>query len=778
MYRNGKNGIQSVAQLEYGEVALSVAGDLSFQSEKGSIELIKMDQNKDRVAGVVFELKDSTGKVVGQNTSDSNGVVRFAKLEAGTYTLVEKSAPNGYIMGTKPFSATVKTGEVFRLEVVNTKVQGKLQIVKTDDEKAPLSGVTFQILDSNKKVVDEITTDSKGLATSKYLAKGSYTYREIKVPNGIILDSAEYPFEISTNNQVVTKNIVNNRKRGGLKIVKVDDANMPLSGVTFQILDSNKKVIETVVTDKQGLATTKQLVNGTYYYRETKVPAGVIIDTNVYEFKISESNLVTKKIVNQKEKGNLKIVKVDDTAKALAGVKFEILNGKKEVVDTVTTNAQGIATTKYLPVGTYYYKEVAVPAGIVLDTQEHAFTLKASTTVTKTVVNQRVKGGLKITKVDDSNKTIANVKFEIKDAAGNVVDTITTNAQGIATSKTLTMGKYTYKEIYAPAGYIMDTKEYSFEVTETNKAIEKTVVNKLSKGGLKIIKVDDSENPIAGVKFEILDENKKVIGTLVTDANGVTNSQELEIGTYYFREVSAPAGVVVDKTEHKFVVEKDGQVVIRKVINSVVKGKLKIVKVDDQDQPIANVKFIIKNAQGEVVETLITDKDGLAVSKILSYGKYTAKEVSAPAGYIVDGKEFEFNITENNKILVKKVVNSRAKGVLQIIKTDDSKKVLEGVTFEILDSEKEVVTTVTTDENGRASVADLTVGKYYYREIKVPENIVLDSTLYSFEMSGNTVTKNIENKIIKGNLKVIKTDDVMKKPLANVKFEIYYENKD
>ncbi|MEG0511015.1 MAG: SpaA isopeptide-forming pilin-related protein, partial [Clostridia bacterium] len=245
MYRNGRNGIQSAALEEFEDVNLSANEQLTFKTLNGEIELIKHDQNKERIQGVVFELKDASGNVIGENTSDKNGVVRFSDVKPGTYTLVEKSAPSGYIKGDKPISVTVKTGETFNVKCENTKVMGSLKIVKTDDAKNVLPGVTFEILSADRVVVDKITTDANGIAASKSIPMGKYTYREVAVPNGIVLDEKEYPFEIQNTNEVITKNIVNKKIKGSIEIIKVDDSKNPVAGVKFEILDKNKNVVAT-----------------------------------------------------------------------------------------------------------------------------------------------------------------------------------------------------------------------------------------------------------------------------------------------------------------------------------------------------------------------------------------------------------------------------------------------------------------------------------------------------------------------------------------------------
>ena len=153
-----------------------------------------------------------------------------------------------------------------------------------------LSGVKFNILDSNKNVVDTIVTNENGIAVSKDLKLGKYYYQEIEVPENIILDSNIYPFTLTENNQVITKTIVNEYIKGRLSIVKVDENNKPLANVKFEITDKNGKVVDTLVTDAAGNAVSKKLIKGTYYYQEIEAPKGVIIDNTIYEFKIEYDN--------------------------------------------------------------------------------------------------------------------------------------------------------------------------------------------------------------------------------------------------------------------------------------------------------------------------------------------------------------------------------------------------------------------------------------------------------------------------------------------------------
>ena len=743
-YGNDLYYTQAFAVVVKEPVSLVTNVKVAWTGLDGNVELLKVDQNNNKIQGVTFELRDLSGKVLKTAVTGADGYVRFSSLPVGEYRLVEVKAPDGYIMADKPIVVTVKPGETFKTTCVNKKTNGGLKIIKTDSDNKPIQGVEFQILNSQKRLVDTITTDANGIASIYDLPDGTYYYKESKAPSYVVIDSTINEFKISGN--IVTKNIVNQVIKGSLKIVKTDSDKKPLQGVKFQILDSSKNVVETITTDANGIANSSKLNKGTYYYKEIEAPASVVIDSKEYEFKINTQNeVVTKNVVNQIVKGGFKIIKVDENEKPLQGVKFNILDSNSKVIQTITTDANGVAESKELEKGNYFYQEVSAPAGIIVDDTKYPFVVDGSL-VTIKMVNKYIKGKLEITKVDNNNKPIQGVKFDILNSNKEVVETLTTDANGKATSKNLMYGTYFYKETYAPDKYLMDTKTYEFKITQNNQVVAKTVENKIIEGSLKIIKVDENEKPLQGVKFKIYDSNDKVIQTIVTDANGVAVSDELEKGVYYYQEVDAPEGIIIDNTKYKFTVADD--LVVIKMVNKYVKGKLEITKVDNDNNPIEGVKFDILNSNKEVVETLTTDVNGKATSKNLVYGKYYYKEVEAPSNVIMDTKEYEFKITQNEQIVAKTIVNLKLTGALKVLKLDkDTKQPIAGVRFEVLNSNKEVIATIITDENGIAKLDNLVKGTYFFKEVKAPDKYIMDSTTYEFEInkSGQIIEKTVYN---------------------------------
>ena len=251
-----------------------------------------------------------------------------------------------------------------------------------------------------------------------------------------------------------------------------------------------------------------------------------------------------------------------------------------------------------------------------------------------------------------------SVEFDILDANKNVVDHIVTNTEGKASSKELPLGTYYFKETKAPDNVVMVEEEQEFVLNENNQVIQKTVVNDLREGKLKIKKVDENNEPLAGVTFEIYDINMKKVDEMTTNEEGVALSKDLEKGTYYYKETKAPEGIVVDSSLHEFTIQDDGQNVIKDVINYYVRGELKIYKlIEGTTTPLAGAKFEITNEAGEVVDTIVSDENGVALSKKLPFGTYYFKEIEAPDGYIKDENTYTFKVV--NEDIIETVVYNK-----------------------------------------------------------------------------------------------------------------------
>lgn len=453
----------------------------------------------------------------------------------------------------------------------------------------------------------------------------------------------------------------------------------------------------------------------------------------------------------EESKGNIKVVKSDQDSKPVQGAEFALLDASGKQVDTGKTDANGNLQFNKLALGNYTITETSVPDGYIIQKSSYPVTVKRNQTSTVNVQNTKVKGVLQITKIEKKAKTpIQGAVFEIYDKDGKVVDKITTDVSGIATSSQLPKGTYTYKEIFVPDGYIMDTETRTFSISEKVSVVRETITNEKIVGRLQLLKIgDDGEKPLGGAEFEVYDSNKKVVAKLITDKEGRATSVDLGKGNYTYKEVKAPDGYDMDTKEYSFKIETLNQVVEQTVTDKKIYGVLKIQKVDEDDKPIADVKFEIINEENKIVATVTTDVNGIAIVENLPVGKYKYREVDTPYLYVLDEKEYNFEITSEKREEIAKVVNQRAKGILKIVKIDkDSKVAIANAKFNVIDkSNNDIVDAIVTDENGVARTKALPTGEYMYQEVEVPDDYIIDDKTYDVKIKKNNemVEKKVSN---------------------------------
>ena len=342
-------------------------------------------------------------------------------------------------------------------------------------------------------------------------------------------------------------------------------------------------------------------------------------------------------------------------------------------------------------------------------------------------------GSLTINKTDaDTGKSLAGVTYRLYDSAGNKIADATTGANGKAVFSDLPLGSYTYQEISAPSGYVVDNTKYPITITATTLNITATRTNALGKASVEISKVDaDSNTPLQGAGFRLYDASGSQAAEGYTDANGKLTFADLKLGSYTCKEFQAPDGYELDDTAFPVVLNQNGQILKVTRENKLITGSIEILKVDaDTKKPLAGVVYRLFDAAGNKIADATTGTNGKAVFSDLPLGSYTYQEISAPEGYVVDNTKYPITITTETLHITESRTNAMAKGSLTVRKVDVTGSPLAGAEL-LLETSTDgkawtEVSRITTDKTGIAQWDDLKIGaQYRVTETKAPAGYTL-----------------------------------------------------
>ena len=728
-------------------------GTITMTNEKytaGSITIKKVDENGNPLAGAEFTL---LGPKTDKKTTDNNGVAEFTGLEAGKYSIIEKTAPKGYGRYDGTVTVEIKAdgtatvddlpkgisfaGETVTLTWTNTRDKGSISITKTDGNQ-PLSGAVFGLYE-NKDLADNdpktAVTNGQGVAEFNDLSAGTYYLKEITAPNGYALDETIRPFKIGGNNDWdVETTIKNTLKEYSLTLVKKGDDGKPLEGVEFEI--SGNGITKKSASGRDGVVTFTGLAFGEYTITEVEAPQGYVkaapIKVTIDGSDSAERVIQLEPIENKHTK--LTVTKfAEDGKTALPGAEFIIRNAegkyvkvdgtsfasfadKKEDATAIVTGENGTFTLEYLPLGKYVLEEIEAPEGYMIVTASKDFEIKNSETRVS-INNTKIKTGLKIVKTDENGKLLEGIKFTLKNSADGFV---TASGSG---------GKYTYT----------------------------------GRGD-------------TGTEF-------------TTDGRGEIFVSGLLWGTYYLSETNAPKGMVEIKDQIvKVDAENHNKTIELKLENRSEKGKIEFTKTDGAGKGLAGAVFKLKLVEGSgtaysSVKQMyaISEDQGRVSFEDVPYGVYELTEVIAPEGYVRSNETYYVSIggavAEDKNIGIVPAIwaNSRTEKEFTVEKVSaDGGEPLSGVVFQVLDEGKKPIEgKKITTLNGGSGTVTLPLGKYYLKETVAPEGYKPNDELIPFEVTAggrNTVT--VKNTPKTGSLTIQKADKDGK-PLLGAEFKIY-----
>ena len=684
---------------------------------------------------------------------DENGFAQTKDMPYGVYTVHQTKGWEGREF-MKDFDVFIsRDGQTYRYLINNANFESYIKVIKVDAETGktiPYAGAGFQIYDpAGNKVsmtftyptpttIDTFYTDADGqLVTPEKLDYGKgYSLVEVQAPYGYVLDSTPVSFDVTEENST---------QEGGITLIKVDKPNMTqkgtisvektgevffgvnvsggededviyqpvykvkgLAGAVYEIIADEDvitpdgtlryhkgDVVDTVTTDEDGTAKSKELYLGKYTVVETKAPTGMVINKEKHSVELTYAGqdvAVTEtatSFVNERQKVKISLEKILEQDETFGiGKNDEIKNisfglyAKEDVVSSsgtvipadglieiITLDENGAATANTdLPFGSYYIKEIATDEHYILSDTQYPFTFEYAGQNTETVEikvndgkpieNKLIYGSVSGKKIDENGETLSGALIGIFKAdeteftKEHAIMTATSEKDGSFSFAKVPYGKWIVREIEAPEGFVLDDTSYEVNIGENEQVIEVEITDEYIHGNIELTKVDADypDNKLTGATFEVykdvngdakLDDGDELIGNLEETATGIYEMKELLYGKYLVKETKAPEGFVLDKGVYSVFIEKDETTykVENKAgvgfINEAMKGNLKIKKTSS-DGKVEGFTFRVTGGNG-YDSTFTTDKNGEISVDGLRIGEYTVSEVSdnVSAGYIL-----------------------------------------------------------------------------------------------------------------------------------------------
>lgn len=759
-----------------------------------------LPQGDATLAGAVYGIYKGD-QLVDTYTTDANGQFTTKYYVCGDdWTIREITPSEGYLLDNTvyPIGAAAKNYTVeyntTASDVTEQIIKGRIAIIKhTDDGETQLEtpevGAEFAIFlkaagsydNAKASERDYLTCDENGYAATKDLPYGIYTVHQAKGWDGREL-LADFDVYIAKDGQTY-RYLANNRNfESYIKIVKVDAETgkvIPLAGAGFRLYRPDRSLItqtftypevttiDTFYTNSDGyLITPEKLEYGTgYSLVEVSAPYGYTLNSEPIYFDVTADNAT--------EENTVTVVEVTKPNTAQKGV---IRISKSGEAFSSVTEADSI------------YQPVFAVKGLAGAVYE-------------------------ITAAEDIITPDGTLRY----AAGEVVDTVTTDETGLAESKPLYLGKYEVREITAPTGYVLNTEVHTAELVYAGQEVEITETaadfcNERQKAAVSLDKVLEQDerfsigksDELSAVTFGLFAAEKLTAadGSIIpadglleivsVDKNGhAVCKTDLPFGSYYLKELSTDGHYILSDEKYPIVFEYAGQdtalVDIKAnsgapIENKLLYGEIHGLKKDENGIGLAGAliglfradctEFTTENA----ILTATSAEDGSFSFARVPYGNWIVREIEAPTGFVLSEKAYPVTVDADCAVIEVEIENTCIRGTVQLTKTDrdypDNK--LTGAEFTVyrdsndnkeLDADDERLGTLTETGIGVYEMSDLLYGGYFVKETKAPAGFYLDDNAYYFEIVEDGKTVTVENEAGKGfvnapqvgSLKIIKT---------------------
>ena len=690
------------------EVYIEGGGNKSLTFENVPLNAIVVHKTDsvtgEALGGATFQLRylggasGTGGTVIGQKVTGSNGMAIWTGLKPGSYIVEEVDPADGYSIIQS--SETVYLADNGEQSVITVRFEnmpdGNLLIRKvcSANPSVTLPDAEFKVTYADGTLIGDSNgiyrTDENGEILISGLQPGkSVVVTETQAPPGYLIDTQAQTVQIKEGRTVSLT--FKNQPKGELIIQKRDSATgQPLAGAQFRVTtaagcevgldgvigDSTLTQNGIFTTDSSGEIRITNLAPGAYVLTEIKAPHGYVMDAPSTNVVIGEGVDTQTVVITNTPKGGLVINKLDSvTHEPLEGVEFTITEADGTVVDDNggMTSSMGLYRTDENGqiiidglVGTFIITETKTIEGYTIheETRTQTVVINPNDTQTITVYNDPV-GGLELIKVnaDDTKERIPNTTFEIRRMDDALVGTVTTDRNG-RVFLSLENGSYYAVETESAEGFHMDDTPHYFEVENgetTTLQVENTPVS-----AILIHKTDSATGEgIYGVPFILYDSTNTPVGQYTSDNEGYVLIEGLEAGRYYLRELENE-GYVPD-TEKKTVYVESGETTEVEWENTPITGQIQITKTSADynsvngwpaGTPIPGTEFEIYNARtGNLVDTVETDKNGVASSRPLPLGRYKIVESKAADFYGLDKTPIEVEIEFEGQIVKAAMTN-------------------------------------------------------------------------------------------------------------------------
>lgn len=768
--------------------------------------------------GAEFEIKID-GKDFGTIETQNDGTIILSYeqykdfltpgKDSWTIQAREVTPPEGYLLDSNDWkTAELKAGQSLATLVFEDTPYPEILIAKRDREtKEYLPGCTFDIKIDGTEFAVQKTTGDDGLIHITHEDYGRFlsdidksangwtvTVTEVTPPDKYNKDKQDatgdytQTAQLAFGQSVVEFEFLDTSYRK-IKVTKRDaDTNWPLAGATFNLhcvsaenKDAGNIADRQLTTDPTGFVIFEDVPNGTYELTESTPPNGYESNNEKKTIVVtSGSDPVIEFEYKNEPKSGITIYKKDAvTEQPIEGAVFliEPLSPLTDPSFERTADENGIIVLEDLPAGSYRITEQYVPEPYVVDAEPQVISINDQHDAYPVTFYNYAKGMLYIQKLDGvTSEPLAGAYFDIHTAGGTFVATVgPTGPNGYVTYSGLKPGgSYVVKEIRAPLGHELDPTPQAFEVSETDSGkIYTLIFDNMPKANLWLRKVDrETGVGLEGAVFTI----RKISGEIVkqnavTDHAGFIKVNNLEAGAYTAVEEKAPAGYILDSTEHIIHLRNDDTEVI--LIENVKPGSLSVRKVDaSTKEPLAGAQFQLYSIDDAPIgQPKTSGLDGYVRWTDLEEGFYQVEEVAAPEGYerSTEIKKLEVKAFES----VEYEWPNNQNTTITVVKRDaETLEPLGGAVFEIRDMNNAVVTSVTTGLDGSATTGRLDLGWYKVVEVKAPAGYALNSKEHLVEVKADTpVLVEVSNVSLKGII-IHKYDAVTKDALPGAWFEL------